>query len=368
MRFGIIGAPEPHIGTPPPIRRLRPIWDGVFLPRSAEECRQVARFLKPDGRGHPVAYLYLRLPLLHQGMENKDFELRRPKHAITFAALQILYDLAFDKLPSGAVGERTFVSTLKVVALLLDGPSTGLSFLRLRTSGEPYQAYEMHKLAQEATQWHALCQPSSHYSASQPKKVVMEMSVDCNVQGGKEGLLAYGEDKDNRDAEEALKYATKSRLGAAPELDGELQILNERSLTSATESGETHEPLSEKAHRTDSLRFVEASAWRSFLPGSEQHLEIANGESPINAVAFSPDGRLIVSGSDDKTARLWDAATGAERQPIGAVDRTHHGRSQLRPWRVRSWRQRALSPFSQNAESQFRRGLRHRASDTGLNC
>ena len=34
----------------------------------------------------------------------------------------------------------------------------------------------------------------------------------------------------------------------------------------------------------------------------------------VNAVAFSPDGRLIVSGSHNKTVHVWDAATGAERQ------------------------------------------------------
>jgi WD40 repeat protein len=30
----------------------------------------------------------------------------------------------------------------------------------------------------------------------------------------------------------------------------------------------------------------------------------------INSVAFSPDGKLIVSASDDKTIKVWDAATG----------------------------------------------------------
>jgi len=32
----------------------------------------------------------------------------------------------------------------------------------------------------------------------------------------------------------------------------------------------------------------------------------------VNSVAFSPDGKYVVSGSDDKTTRVWDVATGQE--------------------------------------------------------
>jgi WD40 repeat protein len=70
------------------------------------------------------------------------------------------------------------------------------------------------------------------------------------------------------------------------------------------------------AFSPDGRRIVSGSADKTLkvwdAATGQETLTLKGHAAPVHSVAFSPDGRRIVSGSADKTLRLWDAATGQD--------------------------------------------------------
>lgn len=96
---------------------------------------------------------------------------------------------------------------------------------------------------------------------------------------------------------------------------------------------------------------------------SELHVLVGH-TAAVNSVAFSPDGKRVLTGSDDHTAKIWDSETGQElltltghRDAVTAVDFSADGLSALTAshdgtaivWAASEWRPDGKPPVEANA-------------------
>src|SRR5262249_41669549 len=58
------------------------------------------------------------------------------------------------------------------------------------------------------------------------------------------------------------------------------------------------------------------------VPGGRERLRLQGHRREVWAVAFSPDGKSLATGSEDGTVKLWDPVTGQERLSL----KGHRGR------------------------------------------
>ena len=73
------------------------------------------------------------------------------------------------------------------------------------------------------------------------------------------------------------------------------------------------------AYAPDGARLAVASSvgiWIYDVETGEELDLLVGHKDVVHSVAFSPDGQTLVSGSQDKTLRLWDANTGKHIRTI----------------------------------------------------
>ncbi|PTY06021.1 hypothetical protein DB346_01255 [Verrucomicrobia bacterium LW23] len=296
----------------------------------------------PDGKSIATALADSTARIYHIGRASAA-----PVHMQQDGVLKARFNAAGDRVISWGVGSEVFLWDALTGKLIskLPHPDQGRIGAEWSADGKTiltYQAFRAARLWDGATG-----QPKGGWLAEDPRLRMATLSPDGSwiltaLDRNEVGLFSTADGKqagDYIDVPGAISYLAFSkdskRFGVAMAAPGEasddpvsMKVWTVAPLaTTDIALGEVHEvPQHEgRLSPTGDLQLIARSEtpgrgdnsavtlW-DFKKSREQNREMRHGD-PVTAARFSPDGKYVVTGSSDSTARVWDTATGKPVTP-----------------------------------------------------
>jgi WD40 repeat protein len=210
---------------------------------------------------------------------------------------------------------RRLMATVAAIIIVLTG-LTIFAFFQQGIANEQRTIADDRRITAEAAQANAVTAEAKAINAAATSEKDREMAVTAEAKALNSGATAVASEAtavvDRENAVTAEAVAKEQRDEA--ERQSNLSFSREMgisAISNLTTDPELSILLSLEGIRRAYTTQVE-DALRHSLLASNVRITLRGHESQVNDVAYSPNGKLIVTAGEDGTARVWDAASGQE--------------------------------------------------------